>query len=155
MIFQYCICSLGKVEMTSNCWYFELVGLIVRRKVKPCQLVPAHFVLQLFFFGLRTFPNLNTMINFLSGCKQQYQQHVNRIWGLGLKIGLMSSNVYPLSWKSITSVRKQKRNVLNLAFKDVVHAAGSIDQRLKNLLLNKVYDTCLFVQKVYTCVLFR
>ena len=56
---------------------------------------------------------------------------------------------------SITSVRKQKRNVLNLAFKDVVHAAGSIDQRLKNLLLNKVYDTCLYVQQVYTCVLFR
>ena len=42
------------------------------------------------------------------------------------------------------------KNVLNLAFKDVVHAAGSIDQRLKNLLLNKVYDTCLYVQQVYT-----
>ena len=57
----------------------------------------------------------------------------------------------------VTSVRKRKRNVLNLAFKDVVHAAGSIDQRLKNLLLNKVYDTCLYlyVQQVYTCVLFR
>ena len=47
------------------------------------------------------------------------------------------------------------KNVLNLAFKDVVHAAGSIDQRLKNLLLKKVYDTCLYVQQVYTCVLFR
>ena len=56
---------------------------------------------------------------------------------------------------SITSVRERKRNVLNLVFKDVVHAAGSIDQRLKNLLLNKVYDTCLYVQQVYTCVLFR
>ena len=44
----------------------------------------------------------------------------------------------PLSCLSITSVRKRKRNVLNLAFKDVVHAAGSIDQRLKNLLLKKV-----------------
>ena len=79
MIFQYCICSLGKVEMTSNCWYFELAGIIVRRKVKPCQLVPAHLVHQLFFLGLRTFPNLNIIMSFLPGCKQQYQQHISRI----------------------------------------------------------------------------
>ena len=157
MIFQYCICSLGKVEMTSNCWYFELAGIIVRRKVKPCQLVPAHLVHQLFFLGLRTFPNLNIMISFLPGCNLQYLQHISRIWGLGLIIGFMSSNVYCLpSFMNVNQISEErKRNILNLAFKDVVHAACSIDQRLKNLLLKKVYDTCLYVQQVYTCVLFR